>query len=268
MSTSALSTADLRIVEQVLDMGGGYVLDFSNRTFSEFFADLDVEIESEESGLSKAKRLRTFFRSASTAECARVLHALLEYRGEQEGDDQRASIDKYRAIVSRLEGIAVPLSAAPVDPEVLTLQYVQELSEKAERRLGASDLDGAITVSRTLVEAVLEQLEVRLTGVSGTYAGDLQRQYKAVAKILRIDDKDDQVDEGFKQIARGLVQIVNGLAAVRNMASDGHARHVKPQDRHARVAVNSAKTVASFLVEVYLAKRSGTMTSTVARSVQ
>lgn len=266
MNRSVLSAADIRIVEQVLDMGDGYVLDFSNRTFAEFLADLDVEVESEDTGLSKAKRLRAFFRSASTAECARLLHALLEYRGEQEGDDQRASIDKYRAIVSRLEGIAVPLSAAPVAPNVLTLAYVRELSDKAERRLTASDLEGAITVSRTLVEAVLEQLELRLTGQSGNYAGDLQRQYKAVAKILRIDDKDDQVDEGFKQIARGLVQIVNGLAAIRNMASDGHARHVQPQDRHARVAVNSAKTVASFLVEVYLAKRTGPTSSSTVRS--
>lgn len=166
MSRSILSSTDLRIVEQVLDMGSGYVLDFSNRTFAEFFADLDVEIEPEEAGLSKAKRLRAFLRSASTAECARVLHALLEYRGEHDGDDQRASIDKYRGIVSRLEGVAVPLSDAPVTPDVLTLAYVRELSEKAERRLAASDLEGAITVSRTLVEAVLEQLELRLTGVS------------------------------------------------------------------------------------------------------
>ncbi|MGP5496688.1 abortive infection family protein [Corynebacterium flavescens] len=60
--------------------------------------------------------------------------------------------------------------------------------------------------------------------------------------------------------------MVNGLAAIRNMASDGHARHVQPQDRHARVAVNSAKTVASFLVEAYLAKRMGSTLSTTARS--
>jgi len=251
---SALGAADLRIIEQVLDMGGGYVLDFSNRTFAEFFADLDVEIEPEDAGRSKANRLRAFLRAASTAECARVLHALLEYRGEREGDEGRASLKKYRAIVSRLEGIAVPLSDAPAGPDVLTLQYVRELSEKAERRLASSDLEGAITVSRTLVEAVLGELEFRLTGAKGTYSGDLQRQYKAVAKILRIDDADDRVDEGFKQIARGLVQIVNGLATIRNMASDGHARHVRPADRHARVAVNSAKTVASFLVEVYRAK--------------
>ena len=152
--------------------------------------------------------------------------------------------------------------------DVLTLTYVSELSDKAERRLAESDLEGAITVARTLVEAVLEQLEQCLTGKKGDYAGDLQRQYKAVAKILRIEDKDDKVDDGFKQIARGLVQIVNGLAAIRNMASDGHARHVQPQARHARVAVNSAKTVASFLVEVYLASPKAPRSVATARSVE
>lgn len=192
----------------------------------------------------------------------------MEYREPRDDDVHRASLDKYRAIVSRLEGIAVPLSVVPSGPDVLTLQYVRELSEKADRRLASSDFEGAITVSRTLIEAVLEQLEIRLTSASGTYAGDLQRQYKAVAKILRIDDKDELVDEGFKQIARGLVQIVNGLAAIRNMASDGHARHVQPQARHARVAVNSAKTVASFLVEVYLAKHSRERVPVVVAGIQ
>ncbi|MBK0332068.1 abortive infection family protein [Brachybacterium sp. MASK1Z-5] len=251
----------MRIVEQVLDMGGGYVLDFNNRTFDEFFTDLGADIEPVESGLSKANRLRAFLRAASTSDCARVLHALLEYRGDMEGDERRASIGKYREILSRLEGIAVPLSVSQATPSILTVAYVRELSDKAESRLAVADLEGAITLSRTLVEAVLEQLELRLTGQIGNYSGDLQKQYKAVAKILRIDDSDPRVDEGFKQIARGLVQIVNGLAAIRNMASDGHARHVRPEGRHARVSVNSARTVASFLVEVYEAKNAASSPS-------
>lgn len=257
MSGDTLTSIEMGIIEQVLDMGSGYVLEFSNRTFAAFFADLDVEVEPEELGRSKAKRLRALLQSASPGEVARVLTALLEHRGAREGDESRASLTKYRAIVARLEGVRVPMSAPVLGPDVLTLQYVQELEQKADRRLAAGDLDGAITVSRTLLEAVLGELELRLSGAMSAYGGDLQRQYKAVAKCLRIDDKDDQVDEGFKQIARGLVQIVNGLAAIRNMASDGHARHVVPHVRHARVAVNSAKTVSSFLVEVYLARPLG-----------
>lgn len=72
MNRSILRSTDLRIVEQVLDMGSGYVLDFSNRTFAEFFADLGVEIESEETGLSKANRLRAFLRSAPTTELSLI----------------------------------------------------------------------------------------------------------------------------------------------------------------------------------------------------
>lgn len=262
MGRATLTSVELGVVERVLDMSSGYVLNFSNRTFAVFFADLDVEIESEDLGRSKANRLRALLQSGSPSEVARVLQALLDYRGEVDGDDSLPALAKYRAIIARLEGVKVPMSAALTGPDVLTLQYVQELEQKADRRLAASDLDGAITVSRTLLEAVLSELELRLSGTVGSYSGDLQRQYKAVAKVLRIDDKDDQVDEGFKQIARGLVQIVNGLAAIRNMASDGHARQVKPHIRHARVAVNSAKTVASFLVEVYLARTSPVATST------
>lgn len=254
MIAPTLTTVELGAVEQVLDMGGGYVLSFNNRTFAMFFADLDVEVEPEETGLSKANRLRSFLRSGSPSEVARVLAALLDARGERDGDETSAALRRYKAIVSRLEGVSVSMGSPVARQDVLTLQYVQELEQKADRRLSAGDLDGAITVSRTLLEAVLSELERRLTGTANDYRGDLQRQYKAVAKHLRIDDQSDEVDDGFKQIARGLVQIVNGLATIRNKASDGHARHVKPHERHARAATNAAKTVASFLVEVYLAR--------------
>ena len=84
MSQATLPSVEVGIIEQVLDMGDGYVLNFSNRSFAAFFADLDVEIESEELGRSKAKRLRALLQSATPSEVARVLNALLEYRGVRE----------------------------------------------------------------------------------------------------------------------------------------------------------------------------------------
>ena len=33
-----LKTTDLRLLDEIFEMQGGYVLDFSNQTFSEFFA--------------------------------------------------------------------------------------------------------------------------------------------------------------------------------------------------------------------------------------
>ena len=44
--TTKIHAADLQFVEALFEMGGGYVLDFTNRTFSEFFHDeVGVDIE-------------------------------------------------------------------------------------------------------------------------------------------------------------------------------------------------------------------------------
>ena len=45
MSTK-IRAIDLRLIDDLFEMGGGYVLDFSNRTFAEFFADeLGIDID-------------------------------------------------------------------------------------------------------------------------------------------------------------------------------------------------------------------------------
>lgn len=69
-------------LERELGMGGGYVLDFSNRTFEEFFREVvgvaiyDAQF-SEGSG-SKANRMRAFWRTASDKQLQSMLNGLLE----------------------------------------------------------------------------------------------------------------------------------------------------------------------------------------------
>lgn len=146
---------------------------------------------------------------------------------------------------------AVAFPAAHHAPDILTDEYVAELSGKCDERLASGDLDGAVTLGRTLLEAVLGELELRLAGNRGDYKGELGKQFKAVAKVLRMDDQRPDLEERFKDVIRGLVMIANGLASLRNKLSDSHARVRKPAPHHARVVVNAAKTVASFLVESY-----------------
>ena len=150
---------------------------------------------------------------------------------------------------------AVSLPASHHAPDILTDEYVAELSGKCDERLASGDLDGAVTLGRTLLEAVLGELEVRITGKRGDYKGDLARQFKAVTKVLRMDEQRTDLDDRFKDVIRGLVMIANGLAPLRNKLSDSHARVCKPAPHHARVVGNAAKTVASFLVESYSYQR-------------
>ena len=60
-SMVALKHSEMRIIDDALAMGGGYVLDFSDRTFAEFFDDeFKVIIYSEKYGFnggSKAKHI-------------------------------------------------------------------------------------------------------------------------------------------------------------------------------------------------------------------
>jgi hypothetical protein len=136
--------------------------------------------------------------------------------------------------------------------DILSDEYVRELSEKCEFRLTSGDLEGAVTVGRTLLEAVLSELETRLTGSKGDHKGDLGKQFKQVARLLRMDDQRPDLDDRFKDVIRGLVMVANGLAALRNKIGEAHPPERRPAPHHARVVVNAAKTVSAFLVESYL----------------
>ena len=62
---STLRSIELSLIDQIFKgPDKGYVLDFSNRTFSDFFArELDIDIDAQHyvrGGTSKGKRLRYF----------------------------------------------------------------------------------------------------------------------------------------------------------------------------------------------------------------
>ncbi len=90
-------TADMRVIDRVLEMEGGWVLDFSDRTIAEFFLDdLNIDFNDPryaENGTSKAKRLRTFLQTVDKKTAARALRELLRYR-----------VDLYRT-TSRKDGV-------------------------------------------------------------------------------------------------------------------------------------------------------------------
>ena len=83
-SNVKIRPVDMRIIDRVFGMEGGVVLDFSNRTFAEFFQDeLGVDIDNSRwavQGGSKAKRLRYYLRQADRHTALVTLNALWEYR--------------------------------------------------------------------------------------------------------------------------------------------------------------------------------------------
>jgi len=79
-----IKSKDMRLIDELFEMEGGYVLDFSNRTFADFFIDeFGINIDDpvfEVDGTSKAKRLRFYLRNARTEDALKTLLALWDYR--------------------------------------------------------------------------------------------------------------------------------------------------------------------------------------------
>lgn len=88
-----LSPEETILVERVLRMAGGYVLNFSDRTLRGFFSErfsVDIDAEAYRTGNSgsKANRVRSFLRQTPLPQVGRVMKAFLTHGIETEFADQ------------------------------------------------------------------------------------------------------------------------------------------------------------------------------------
>lgn len=148
-------------------------------------------------------------------------------------------------------GFAMPIPAASQHLEDLIASH----TGKCEEKLRVRDFDGAVANARTLVEAVLKDLEKKLATDPESNDGDVSKLYKKIRKAMKLEASDYQEHDAVQQLLRGLVSIVDGLAGMSNDMSDRHAGRYRAQPHHARLAVNAANTFCSFLVESYRRQR-------------
>ena len=180
----------------------------------------------------------------------------------------KAMSPKYEGRRARLREDFEPILAflerggdRPLDPaasDVLgafSADGVAAVWRKASERRD-SDPEGAITAARTLLETVCKTVldEGR---VSYTDTDDLPRLYRSTSEFLNLAPS-QHTEELFRRILGGCTSVVEGLGALRNKVGDAHGRGkrpVRPLARHAHLAVNLAGTMATFIVESWLARR-------------
>ncbi len=117
---SSLKMAERQILEQHFGMAGGYVLNFSDRTFGEFvFEAVDRDIHNEKyktGGTSKANKLRTFWKVESDSMVGKLILALVDYDGTlnvPRDADEKTRVEKCRQIATRLAGQATSTIVQP-----------------------------------------------------------------------------------------------------------------------------------------------------------
>lgn len=124
----------------------------------------------------------------------------------------------------------------------------------------STDPEGAITVARTLLETVTKRV-LDEVGVTYSDKDDLPKLYTSAARALDLAPN-QHTEEPIKAILGGAMTLVNGIGTLRNRLSDSHGRGgklpVKPSQRHASLAVNTAGAIATFLVETLLERQSRT----------
>jgi hypothetical protein len=123
-----LNFREKRVIAEFLETRSGYVLNFSDKTFAEFFEDFEVDIDGElyregHSG-SKAKRLWTFLDREPDRIVADVLTELIDYAESYRPSHSEAKA--YRAIVDRLRH--TPMAAQPdMSSQLIQIAHGQPL---------------------------------------------------------------------------------------------------------------------------------------------
>ncbi|WP_186673964.1 abortive infection family protein [Sporosarcina sp. BP05] len=134
--------------------------------------------------------------------------------------------------------------------ELHYINIVEDLN-KCDKKLLEQDYRGAITSARTVVEGVMKEILTILGEDVSEANPNFPRLFNDLSKKLNMDASKKGLDNPLKEIISGLNKIINGLNELRNMSGDGHSKQLQPLFHHAVLAVNSAKTVTSFLFHTF-----------------
>lgn len=232
---------------------GGFVLDFSTSRFDAFTLSSVGVALCEKYGLSKGASLMAFCGEASPGDVQKLLFDLLEYYEfhcmDIPGEEKyRSAYEKCKKVFER------ETSVVAIETPAITLvnrDYIKDISAKAVRSVEDGDYDSAITKCRTLLEEVFCYV-VERKGEEPSQKGDIKRLYKQVKDLYNMH-ADSGMDRRINELLSGLEKIIDAIAEMRNVNSDAHGvgqRRKSISEHHARLFVNSAMTMADFILSV------------------
>src|SRR5258708_23871546 len=149
-----IKRSEMRQLDDAFGMGSGYVLNFSDRTMSEWFEDeLRIDIDSDRykaRGTSKANRLRCFVDTEDATLVARMLRQLWNHRettgwepyGAEQGQIERVKAQLFD-LIHRIEGAA---PSPPTDAIVAFMrdETLEELVQAIRRDADAGKPQAAL----------------------------------------------------------------------------------------------------------------------------
>lgn len=151
--------------------------------------------------------------------------------------------------IIRKIGTKVELEAPNL--KIINRDYIKNLSERANKNIEENDFDSAITKARTILEETFCYV-IEEKGEIPSDSGNINKLYKQVKDLYNMH-ADKEMDLRINMLLSGLEKIVSGIAEMRNSVSDSHGLGIKRINilsYHATLAVNSAVTMAEFILSV------------------
>ena len=204
---SSLTPIEKKYFEETLGMRGGYVLDFNNRTFEDFFRHYGIAIYDDKyltHGDSKAKRMRAFWEQESDQITAAVLAGMLEWCEDDMSEDEHAdakNLDRGRRIIERLSGgkstpegsaeqkflekeYSVPkINRLPISSPVTAI--IQQRADEAQKALSAKVWLSVIFMCGSALEGILLGIaKERPELFKDKFKGDKKLHNRTLAELI------------------------------------------------------------------------------------
>lgn len=147
------------------------------------------------------------------------------------------------------KGSTITVTSSSV--KLIDRPYIVDISERAMKDVSDGNFDSAITKSRTLLEEVFCYV-VEQGGKAPSDNGDIGKLYNQVKELYNMH-QNKELDKRINGLLSGLEKILSAIAEMRNKGSDSHgvgAKRINIADHHARLFVNSAMTMADFILAV------------------
>jgi hypothetical protein len=217
--------SEMRVFDDAFDMHGGYVLNFSDRTFSEFFDDeFGINIYDEKyqfNGSSKAKHMRAFIATEDEFTVARVIRRLWEYSESiplyHTAENRETVKSRFFDLLARIEGGgAIPRTDA-ID-RFKRDETLDELVAAIERDIAANKPIAALDRLHTYcMKKFAHLLDVRK--IAWERAEPLNSR---VGKYVKALGQERKLREITSQIIKNSIGIFEKFNHVRNNQSLAH----------------------------------------------
>ncbi|WP_115712635.1 abortive infection family protein [Legionella sainthelensi] len=222
---SDLSYIEKRKLERLLRMGSGYVLNFNDRTYRDFFADQNINIDDEKyysRGTSKANRLRAFWEIEDNYTVGKVIEVMILYGIDEdclcEDSDSRDLTQDCFSILQRLKNntpVTELGSLVALTDETDFKVVAEQVRYAIQNNQPESGLDRLHTFINKFIRVISQPYGIEINKTKSLHA-----IFGEYIKALRVSGRIES--EMTDRILKSSISILESFNYVRNDKSLAH----------------------------------------------